>query len=180
MGRMLNRKTCELIRCLCFQPSLCLQSTNLVHADVMFGRVMWFNLGWHAVSNPGDLPNALQHTSTSSVWFAPRNLHDKDPSPGRSQGVKLELGFIEETTVLPFGHQYSKGVNVNTIGALQIYYAWIKFSLTNRFSRGTGRCSARPCCIQRRIRLVRFIILLWRQMPDKVNCDREAPGGVLI
>ena len=109
-----------LIRC------LCLQSTHLVYADVMFGRVIWLNLGSHPIPNPGNLPNTLQHTSASSVWFAPHNLHDKDPSPGGSQVVKLELGFKGETTVLPFGHQYSKGVNVNTIGAPQIYYAWIK------------------------------------------------------
>ncbi|KAK3179399.1 tryptamine:oxygen oxidoreductase [Lecanicillium sp. MT-2017a] len=51
--------------------------------------VVWFNLGNHHVPHSGDIPNTLQHTSASSVWFMPYNFHDRDPSRGKSEGVRL-------------------------------------------------------------------------------------------
>lgn len=41
--------------------------------------------------------------------------------------MKLELAVEEETTVLPFGHQYSKGGNVKTVGAIHTCHASIGF-----------------------------------------------------
>lgn len=52
-------------------------------------RVVWFNLGNHHVPHSGDIPNTLQHTSASSVWFVPYNFHDRDPSRGKSETIRL-------------------------------------------------------------------------------------------
>ena len=64
---------------------------GLLSADTFrcCSRVIWFNLGNHHVPRSGDLPNTLQHTSASSVWFMPYNFHDRDPSRQTSQGIRV-------------------------------------------------------------------------------------------
>ena len=76
-------------------------------SDIRY-RVLWFNLGNHHVPHSGDVPNTLQHTSASSVWFVPFNFFDRDVSEKYSQGVQLDLDRAKDgaAAVRYFGHHY--------------------------------------------------------------------------
>ncbi|KAJ6118214.1 membrane copper amine oxidase [Penicillium samsonianum] len=73
--------------------------------------VIWFNLGNHHVPHSGDIPNTLQHTSSSSVMLVPFNFHDRDASRKSAQGVRVDLAGQNGGTAKAqfFGHHYEHG-----------------------------------------------------------------------
>ncbi|KAF2835986.1 amine oxidase catalytic domain-containing protein [Patellaria atrata CBS 101060] len=104
--------------------------------------VVYFNLGTHHIPHSGDIPNTLEHTSSSSVMFIPHNFHDRDPSRESSHGVKLEKDESGRSTVKYFGAKYEDGFTVDVRD--------IEPDLRNRsknqgfFANGEGRVGLEP------------------------------------